>query len=177
ATFLVASCGIQQDGSAADVQSSGDTLRLAGKIDVAMARSVTSAINGGSIKAIHIHSPGGESAAALEIAKLIQEHEIDIVIDGACISACAQYLFVAAKQRFLAPGSLVGFHNSVKSTHALAVRLGNRAPTGFAEARHALVPAAEDLYRHRGVDESLLMNPEIFMQPFCVGFRYSDTGE
>jgi ATP-dependent protease ClpP protease subunit len=60
-----------------------------------------------------IDSPGGDSRSAIFLANLIKEKGMTLVVDGACMSACANYLFVAASKKRVLPGSVVAIHGSL----------------------------------------------------------------
>lgn len=62
------------------------------------------------IKLVRIDSPGGDLESALEIATVIKSHQLNLIVDGKCFSACANYLFPAAANKIVLPGSLVAIH-------------------------------------------------------------------
>ena len=63
-----------------------------------------------NITVIAVNSPGGDMASALEIATLIKNRQLNLVVDGRCLSACANYLFPAAANKIVLPGSVIGIH-------------------------------------------------------------------
>jgi hypothetical protein len=62
-------------------------------------------------RTLYVDLLGGDVAAALSIAKALDESGVEVVVDGRCFSACADYLLPAAKKVRLLPGSLVGVHD------------------------------------------------------------------
>lgn len=62
-------------------------------------------------RTLHVDLVGGDVATALTIAKALEEFGVDVVVDGRCFSACADYLVPAAKKVRILPGSLVGIHD------------------------------------------------------------------
>lgn len=62
------------------------------------------------IKLVRIDSLGGDLESALEIATVIKSHRLNLIVDGRCFSACANYLFPAAANKTVLPGSLVAIH-------------------------------------------------------------------
>jgi hypothetical protein len=144
-------------------------LELRGPIDTAM-RERFEAMLGPEIKTVRITSQGGQIADALRIGAIIQSRDIDVVVRDFCTGACAQYIFIAGHNRKLEDGALVGFMNTIKSsaavlamaTDTLQVRNTLEGITG----QYAYLE--EELYRKRGVDASLLMDPSLAMQPRCV---------
>ncbi len=69
-------------------------------------------------KQIIISSGGGDVEAGLKIAQYMSDRSIDIVVDGICVSSCANYLFLAANRKTVLPGSWLGFHGGAKTTIA-----------------------------------------------------------
>ena len=63
------------------------------------------------LKTINLNSSGGEITAALEIADLIIDFELDTNVDGTCDSACTT-IFLAGNKRTVERGSKLGFHQS-----------------------------------------------------------------
>lgn len=67
------------------------------------------------IDTILIDSQGGHLRAALDIADIMRQRRLRLVVDGRCFSACAYYLFPAALSKTVLPGSLVGIHGKTLS--------------------------------------------------------------
>jgi hypothetical protein len=59
-----------------------------------------------------ITSAGGEVLSSIKIANEIREKNVDLVVNKYCFSACANYLFIAAKSKYLPPSSVIGFHGA-----------------------------------------------------------------
>ena len=60
-----------------------------------------------------LNSGGGDELAALKLAKEISNHNIDVIVDGACISACAHFILPAARKVYIVEGSIIGFHGNI----------------------------------------------------------------
>lgn len=87
--------------------------RVEGPIDTNFAARFEDA--GSASKVIIVNSPGGLPSAALKTAKWIRKQEIDIIINNACFSACAEYLLAAAASSdhqtlVFKNRPLIGFH-------------------------------------------------------------------
>jgi hypothetical protein len=65
---------------------------------------------GSSARILVVNSGGGDTTETRKIARLIRERSLDIVVDGICASSCANYLFIAARNKTVLPESLVAFH-------------------------------------------------------------------
>lgn len=63
-----------------------------------------------SIKNIYIESPGGSVDAALDIGLYIADHNMSVAPRRFCLSSCANYIFLAAKEKVIPKGYFVGFH-------------------------------------------------------------------
>lgn len=67
------------------------------------------------IESISINSMGGDVEAALDIADWMWENHINITIRTVCASACANYLFPAARNKFIGKDSYLLLHGGVNS--------------------------------------------------------------
>jgi hypothetical protein len=64
---------------------------------------------------IFLNSTGGRMDAALDIGKvLVENKKLTAVVQGLCASSCANYLFLAAKNKNIDHG-IVGFHGNWKA--------------------------------------------------------------
>jgi hypothetical protein len=68
------------------------------------------------IQALVVRSGGGVAVEGLFIGEVLaQNPELTVIVQGYCMSSCANYLFVAGKTKFLDYG-IVGFHGNLHST-------------------------------------------------------------
>jgi hypothetical protein len=91
-----------------------DELAYAGLITPASVKVLTDYLEGGGGRIV-INSRGGDSASGLAIAKAMQKHPVELVVDKYCLSACANFLFIGAARKSLRPGALLGFHGDLLS--------------------------------------------------------------
>lgn len=63
-----------------------------------------------------IHSGGGEVDGAMDIARVLARHGTRLIVRGACLSSCANYLVPAAASVDAEHGSAIGFHGDVRTT-------------------------------------------------------------
>lgn len=91
-------------------------LVLIGTIDAGMAQVVKEHTERYPIRAVVVDSYGGNIDSAMDIAAILRAKKLDLIVDGRCLSACANYLFPAAARKTVLPGSVVGIHN-VRVTH------------------------------------------------------------
>jgi hypothetical protein len=87
------------------------------------------------VGALKIRSFGGNEEAAIAVAAVVKSRQLRVIVNGACLSACAQYILLSAKSVQVSPGSIVGFHMSSYALHQMATRFRERDPIygGLAE--------------------------------------------
>ncbi|WP_457422159.1 hypothetical protein [Roseateles sp. P5_E7] len=93
---------------------------LRGKIDLAVAEALEQRLaQGPAPSALRVNSYGGDERAAIRIANLIAKHQLPVIVDGVCGSACANYLLAPAPKVMV--DGLVLMHGSPAGCQA---RLG-----------------------------------------------------
>lgn len=94
----------------------GDTIIIDGPIESGLFARVQRAY-GDQIRKIQVTSPGGDVSEGISIAELVRDKNLTVEVKGMCGSSCANYIFMAAKQKKVFPGGQVCFHgNSNTST-------------------------------------------------------------
>jgi ATP-dependent protease ClpP protease subunit len=83
---------------------------LVGPIDEVTHKHLRDALARGRYTELWIDSPGGSIEIAMQMAVLLEQHKLRLVVDGACLSACASFLFVAAPAKRVLHNSVVGIH-------------------------------------------------------------------
>ncbi len=66
------------------------------------------------VEVLIVNSGGGETMAAIEIAEVIYDAELEVRVQQVCASSCANYFFTAAKKRVIENG-IVGFHGNMQA--------------------------------------------------------------
>ena len=64
------------------------------------------------VERLKISSAGGNVEEAILIATEIRKKNIQLQVDGICLSSCANYLFLGASSKSLGPHAILGFHGS-----------------------------------------------------------------
>lgn len=64
-------------------------------------------------KAIVIESNGGGAAAAMQLGNWMLDHELDVQVDTYCYSSCANYVFLAGRNKLLASHASLMWHGGV----------------------------------------------------------------
>lgn len=86
-----------------------DILKIEGQIEDGDAPKLLRALTPRT-RTLIVNSVGGEVSAALDMAEEIERRGLRVVVDGACASSCANYLFAAAVERIVLPGSVLLWH-------------------------------------------------------------------
>jgi len=63
-----------------------------------------------NLKQIVINSFGGDPASGMAIGKLISSKNLILKVDNVCFSACANYIFIAAKNKIISRNAVIFFH-------------------------------------------------------------------
>ncbi|MCO6187477.1 hypothetical protein [Rhizobium sp. L1K21] len=88
----------------------GDTLKLAGTLELGITKRLTALFQEKSAPyRIILSSKGGNIYEARGLEKLFRERGIDTIIEDECSSACTT-AFIGGKKRWLKPGGRLGFH-------------------------------------------------------------------
>jgi hypothetical protein len=111
--FRMAFTGIYGPPASVSVVNSGEGLILTGPLQVGSAEELAVEINKApSVKVIILNSKGGLLQEAALLAKNISQRGLDTYVNQECSSACT-FVFLAGKNRCLAPGARVGFHAAI----------------------------------------------------------------
>ncbi|MET0327805.1 MAG: hypothetical protein ABW163_03440 [Luteimonas sp.] len=92
----------------------GTQLHYYGRFNEAGAERLRAVLSDATdLRELHIASPGGDGLASIDIGTQIQARDLAVVVVGeGCASGCANYVFTPARQRTIAPGSVVFWHYS-----------------------------------------------------------------
>jgi len=84
---------------------------IQGTIDDAMAKRFQEMLTTGDVL-VHLRSPGGTVKAGITIGREIHRRNLDVVVDGRCASACANYLFAAGRQKRVVDKGVLLMHGA-----------------------------------------------------------------
>ena len=96
------------------VQRNGDTVIYRGTLTEDGLDAMREAGLGLPVTTLLIDSAGGEIVIGMEFGAWVLERELDVVVDRACLSSCANYVFTAARNKEIQPGAVVAWHGSAK---------------------------------------------------------------
>ena len=89
------------------------------------------------INKLIVNSPGGNTVTGILMGNFLADKKFDIDVQGQCMSACANYLFITAKQKIISKG-VVGFHgNATASLYKLQKRMSFHSKEDFTEVDFA----------------------------------------
>lgn len=108
------------------------------------------------IKTIVVSSHGGHTRASLEMAELMLNQDLILVVEDKCNSACAN-LFLAAERKIIRPGAYVGWHGGAVNALASILYDLRQALEGKVDKLAALrlaqlLKSEVDFYQRVGVD-------------------------
>jgi len=96
------------------VQRNGDTVIYRGRLTENGLEALRSAGDDTRVSTLLVESTGGEIVVGMEFGNWVIERQLDIVVDRACLSSCANYIFTAGRRKEILPGAVVAWHGSAK---------------------------------------------------------------
>jgi hypothetical protein len=175
--LTIASCGI---GDEARAQASPykevcadrpsivtDTLYFCGTLDDGFVKFLSTNASP-QVRKLIITSYGGRFDSAKAALEIVERNGIEIVVEGICASACAQFLFIPASKGEVLPGAILALHTTSTTMRAMRLREGWKE---YDRLRPLMDSAAQDeeaLYRQYGLDPRLLVEPTLAMRPACI---------
>lgn len=139
-------------------------------------------VAGQHIDQLLIDSPGGSVEAGIALGNWLFDHGIDVVVDGYCLSSCANYVFTAARHKTVRPGAVVAWHGNFHHLDAtglwrddVAARVadGEREEVARREIRalvERLVGLEKAFFNKIGVDQYLCWVGK--QPPYSVPYYY-----
>jgi len=98
--------------AAFSIERVGSVVRFAGAISPESADALSNALASDEVRELWVESDGGDVEAGQRMGRVIRDRELVVVVTGACISSCANYLFTAGKRRVIRPDGFVVWHGS-----------------------------------------------------------------
>lgn len=148
-----------------------DGLKVCGELTHALVDNIAAELNV-SDKTIELTSPGGDSGAAIRLAKLIRRRDLRLRVSGVCLSSCAHFVFLSAPIVYVELNALVGFHHTSSFVHRAMVLRGLKST----ELLYKNQSEEQAYFREIGISEEFLYAPGYFVQPSCIGFtRYNGS--
>ena len=137
----------------------GDTVIVDGYIDFIAYTRFLQAVRGkeNQINTLKITSDDDDIRPATQIGMWVHDNEIDIIVDEACFSVCANYIFTAGRNKIIEDSALVGWYGSPQEDEyafqatglSIEERLRRDIESGFL----GVDPALDESGRERYVKE------------------------
>jgi hypothetical protein len=114
-----------------------------------------------------IRSWGGYAEPAITMSNILLEKGAKVVIRDYCLSACANYVFVASGETYVQNNALIAWHGGPPKVRCLDVEVG--LLTTFGERRAQLeawdqacnlTDVMSDFFAKRGLDDRFLYEPQ-----------------
>jgi hypothetical protein len=107
-----------------------------------------------------IRSPGGYFPPAMKIADTLLEKDVTVVIRDYCLSACANYIFVATNRTYVLKNSVVAWHGGPAGGNCDRYLEGDHAAVGSgAEATCRSLALRKIFFQKRGIQPGFIYNP------------------
>jgi len=118
AAALVITGAVAAEPHPADVYTIGDSLHYSGLLTAAGLEQVKSRYGAARETPVWfvIDSGGGEVNIAMDFGDWIHAHGLNVRVVDRCLSACANYVFPAARVKVIEPGAVVAWHGSAIQT-------------------------------------------------------------
>jgi hypothetical protein len=131
------------------------TLIIRGNIDEGAYQEFKTAFTS-KIKTVHISGGGGQVTEAVKIGLDLSRSGADVIVDGPCLSSCANYLFLAGKHKSIEGDGFVAFHGS--PWHGGLLTMGRQSMNEFIDHRKI------DRAMQDEINRTLKSNPNISME-------------
>lgn len=130
-------------------------------------------------KRLAIQSGGGNIDLGMDLADFVQQKQLDVEVADFCFSSCANYVFIAGKNKWLGDNAILGWHGNAASARWLDEDIDAMVKNLEGEKRQqqwqklrlhydqVILKASQRealLYQKLGVDPSLLtigLQPEL----------------
>ncbi len=115
---------------------------------------------------IIIRSSGGNEIIGAKIGEIISTNNIRVIVDGYCMSACAQYILPAASHVEITPGSFVALHVSISAIPDITSR-------SIGQMGSESIEYIRDYYSRNGFSKRILTDSLVATSPHCLIFDTS----
>lgn len=150
---------IPQVATALEATREGSTLRFTGEINEESEKVILQHLRSGASTLI-VNSEGGSAGSGQAIAFEIIKQKASVIVDKYCMSSCANYLFLAAKEKSLMPGAVLGFHGGIHfSEDEFKIEKGdNKLSIAMKKTFQKLLKTETALFKKMGIDHQIVKN-------------------
>lgn len=156
----LAACSAAQP---ADTEESQSSVTLAGSINAASVQRLKETIST-KTKRLVVNSAGGRAPEAIELGALVRSRNLEVVVDGLCLSACAHFVFLPARKKRVEADSIVAFHHTTTALHDFLIASGR---PDLAAAYLPFATQEQAFYKSAGIAREVLEEPFENILPIC----------
>ena len=114
------------------VTLAGDEITYRGDFIFDSGQRVLAVAGAHRVRSLRIWSGGGEVGGAIDTALWLHRNGIDVIVDGPCLSSCANYIFPAGREKYIVGEGYVAWHGNLQhrlyqDARGLPKLEGNRA--------------------------------------------------
>jgi hypothetical protein len=159
-----------------------------GEISAENNRRLFAAIGHRTVTQLIIDSEGGEVEAGIGLGDWVFKRRIDVIVEGRCLSSCANYVFPAGRKKIVLKGAVVAWHGNYHHLQAtglwrddIAARMARTGEDAATSERHVrkqvqhLVRMERDYFRRIGIDQYLCWVGK--MPPYSASNYYTMSAE
>ena len=107
-----------------------------------------------------IRSTGGYFEPAIQLADLLQEKNATVIIHGYCLSACANYVFVATNRTYVLKNAIVAWHGAPSAAYCNRLFRGDEKTIEFLEGYCDKINAHLQFFAKRGISGRFAYQPQ-----------------
>jgi len=139
-----------------------DYLEVTGRIDEKMVAEVAKNIH--KIHSLVITSQGGETSSAIELARMIYDNKVNVIVKKYCLSACAQLILPSAKTIEFVDKPILGLHHSATSILEFS-KLQNYADAN--DLSQQLSEKEQTFFKYIGLNLDIAEEPIHYLEISC----------
>ena len=177
ASFALTACGMSPD-TALETQNPAKghfDVIFDGELNSKSFAAIEKQVNSNT-KSLVITSGGGDIESAINLGNLVKKYDLNVVVEDYCLSACAHFVFVAGKTKYINDNSFVALHGTATSRKAYLEASGRK---NLAVAYENLAKIETSFYRNLTLSQDLLVQPMVMIEPSCyveVSVQYGFNG-
>jgi hypothetical protein len=165
-----------------------NTVHYLGEISAENNRRFFAAIGDRTVTQLIMDSEGGEVGAGIELGDWVFNRHIDVIVEGRCLSSCANYVFPAGRKKIIRKDAVVAWHGNYHHLRATGLwrddiaarmaRTGEDATTAEGHVRRQvqhLVRLEREYFRRIGVNQNLCWVGK--MPPYSAPNYYTMSAE
>jgi hypothetical protein len=107
-----------------------------------------------------IRSEGGNPISAIRISDILMEKNATVVVADYCLSACANFLFVATDKTYVLKDSIVAWHGGPTKSYCHHEAVLKEDPQPIPDRYCAGVAFTERFYSRRRIDDRFVYEPQ-----------------